>query len=63
MAKQLPHLSGMQQWVYTAYAMHYQYETIVKATTIQQARVVGYREAKAVMGNHASIVRDQIKKL
>ena len=53
----------MQQWVYTAYAMHYQYETIVKATTIQQARVVGYREAKAVMGNHASIVRDQIKKL
>jgi len=63
MAKNLPHLSGARQWVYTAYSAHYQWETIVNATTIQQARVAGYREAKQIMGNHASITRDEVREL
>ena len=63
MPKQLPHLSGRRQWVYTAFTAHYQWETIVRATTIQQARQLGYREAKAIMGNHAAIVRDDVREL
>jgi hypothetical protein len=60
MGKTLPHLSGMRQWVYTAKTMHYSWQTIVKATTIQQARALGYKEAKAIMGNHARIHADDI---
>jgi len=63
MAKTLPHLSGMRQWVYTAKTMHYTWQTIVKASTIQQARALGYREAKAIMGNHARIHSDDIQPL
>jgi hypothetical protein len=63
MAKNLPHLSGIRQWIYTAYSVHYQWETVVRAATIQQARVAGYREAKAIMGNHASIIRDEVREL
>lgn len=61
MAKNLPHLSGMRQWLYTAYTMHYSWQTIVRAPTIQQARAQGYREAKAIMGNHAVINRDDVR--
>lgn len=63
MAKTLPHLAGMRQWVYTAKTMHYHWQTIVKAPTIQQARALGYREAKAVMGNHARIASDDVQPL
>jgi len=63
MAKTLPHLSGLRQWVYTAKTMHYTWQTIVKASTIQQARALGYREAKAIMGNHARIHSDDIQPL
>lgn len=60
MGKTLPHLSGMRQWVYTAKTMHYSWQTIVKATTIQQARALGYKEALHIMGNHARIHSDDI---
>jgi hypothetical protein len=63
MPKNLPHLSGIRQWIYTAYSVHYQWETVVRAPTIQQARVAGYREAKTIMGNHASITRDEVREL
>jgi len=63
MGKNLPPLSGLRQWVYTAKTMHYQWQTVVKANTIQQARALGYREAKAIMGNHARIHSDDIKPL
>jgi hypothetical protein len=43
--------------------MHYSWQTIVKATTIQKARAIGYREAKQVMGNHARIHSDDISPL
>jgi ribosomal protein L15E len=58
--KKLPHLSGMRQWIYTAKTMHYSWQTVVKATTIQQARVLGYKEALGVMGNHARIHTDDV---
>ena len=63
MGKILPHLAGMKQWVYTAKTMHYSWQTIVKAHTIQEARALGYREAKAVMGNHARISSDDVQPL
>ena len=63
MGKTLPHLAGMRQWVYTAKTMHYQWQTIVKAPTIQQARALGYKEAKAIMGNHARIASDDVQPL
>jgi hypothetical protein len=63
MQKKLPHLNGLRQWIYTANTMHYSWQTIVKATTIQKARAIGYREAKQVMGNHARIHSDDISPL
>lgn len=60
MAKNLPHLSGIRQWIYTAKTMHYQWQTVVKASTIQQARALGLREAKLIMGNHARIASDDV---
>lgn len=63
MSKKLPHLSGIRQWIYTAHTMHYQWETVVRATTIQQARALGYKEAKAIMGNHARIHKDEVREL
>jgi hypothetical protein len=63
MQKKLPHLNGLRQWIYTASTMHYSWQTIVKATTIQKARAIGYREAKQVMGNHARIHSDDISPL
>ena len=63
MQKKLPHLHGLRQWVYTATTMHYSWQTIVAATTIQKARLLGYREALAVMGNHARIHTDTVAPL
>jgi hypothetical protein len=63
MKKQLPHLSGRRQWVYTAYSQHYNWSTIVVARTIQEARRAGYYEAKKVFGNHATLQRDNVREL
>jgi hypothetical protein len=60
MQKKLPHLHGLRQWVYTANTMHYSWQTIVTATTMQKARALGHREARAVMGNHARIHTDTV---
>jgi len=63
MQKKLPHLHGLRQWVYTANTMHYSWQTIVTATTMQKARALGYREALTVMGNHARIHTDTVAPL
>ena len=63
MQKKLPHLNGMREWVYTANTMHYSWQTIVKATTIQKARALGYREAMAIMGKNARIHTDTVAPL
>jgi hypothetical protein len=63
MQKKLPHLHGLRQWVYTANTMHYSWQTIVTATTLQKARALGYREALTVMGNHARIHTDTVAPL
>jgi hypothetical protein len=61
MRKQLPSEQGRRQWLYTAHSKHYSWSTIVVARTIQEARGAGYREARMVFGNHASIQRDEVK--
>jgi hypothetical protein len=61
MGKILPHLAGRRQWAYTAHTMNYTYTVYVTANTIQEARALGYKEATLVMGNHARIVRDEVK--
>jgi hypothetical protein len=61
MPKILPHLAGMRTWVYTAHSMHYNWQTVVRASTAQQARALGLREAKQIFGNHARIVRDEVR--
>jgi hypothetical protein len=63
MQKKLPHLHGLRRWVYTANTMHYSWQTIVTATTMQKARALGYREALTVMGNHARIHTDTVAPL
>lgn len=61
MKKILPHLANRRQWVYTAYSQYYNWSTMVVANTVQEARKLGYREAKQVFGNHAPIHRDEVK--
>lgn len=60
MAKILPHLAGRRQWAYTAKTMNYSYTVYVMANTLQEARALGYKEAKRVMGNHARIAHDEV---
>ena len=63
MGKNLPHLSGIRQWIYTAYSSHYTYECVVKATTIQEARSKGSKIARQVFGGHAVLRRDEIREI
>jgi hypothetical protein len=51
----------LKQYIYTARTMHYTWETYVKAYTLQEARVAGYREAKLIMGGHARIAHDEVR--
>ena len=48
-------------YVYTAFTMHYKYSTVVYATSVNTARVLGLLEARRVMGGHARIHRDAIE--
>jgi len=48
-------------YVYTAFTMHYKYSTVVYATSVKSARVLGLLEARRVMGGHARIHRDHIE--
>jgi len=51
----------LKQYIYTAKTMHYTWSTYVKAYTLQEARVAGYREAKLIMGGHARIAHDEVR--
>lgn len=58
--KKLPHLQGRRRWLYTCHTAHYQWQTIVEANTIQEARAMGYRDALLVMGNCGKIIKHTI---
>lgn len=60
MGKRLPHLSGYQQWQYTAKSLRYQWSTVVKAKNIAEARQRGRSEAIIIFGNHARITFDEV---
>jgi hypothetical protein len=63
LTKKLPHLSGMRQWVYTCRTAHYQWQTVVTAKSVAEARRMGYRDALQVMGRCAVIRSDAVKPL
>lgn len=63
MGKTLPHLAGRKQWQYTAWSMHYQWSTIVVASSVKEARRLGFKEATAVFGGHARVHRDDVQPL
>lgn len=63
MPKQLPSQQGIRQFVYTAYSQHYNWSTVVRAKTVQEARRAGFREASQVFGNHARIHRDNVQEM
>lgn len=50
-------------WEYRCYSQNYQYSTYVRAGTLREARCLGLREAKMVMGTHARIQRDEVKQV
>jgi len=51
----------LKQYLYTARTMHYTWQTYVRAYTLQEARLAGYREAKLIMGGHARIASDDVR--
>ena len=63
MRKQLPHLAGRKQWVYTAKSRNYTWSTVVIANSIKEARQLGLREARQVMGRCAIIRHDEVREL
>ncbi len=63
LTKKLPHLAGMRQWVYTCKTAHYQWQTIVTAKSVAEARRMGYRDALQVMGRCGAIRSDAVKPL
>lgn len=52
-----------KSYVYTAFAQNYKYSTVVHASSVKQARIYGFRDAKMVMGKCAVIRRDHIEEL
>ena len=52
-----------KQFIYTAYSKNYAWATAVRATSQKQARVLGYKQAKQVFGNHAPIHRDTVEEV
>jgi hypothetical protein len=63
MPKVLPSQAGRKQWTYTCHTMYYTWSTVVVANSVKDARAFGLREARAVMGNHARIHKDEVTPL
>lgn len=63
MRKKLPSEQGLRQFVYTAYSQHYNWSTVVRARTVQEARKAGLREVSCIFGNHARVHRDEVKEM
>jgi len=53
----------MRQWVYTCRTAHYQWQTVVTAKSVKEARRMGYRDALQVMGRCAVIRHDAVTPL
>lgn len=60
MPKQLPSQAGRKQWTYTCHTMNYVWSTIVVANSVKEARALGYRQAKQVIGKCGRIHKDEV---
>jgi hypothetical protein len=54
-------MGPQRKWyIYECQTMHYKYATNVRAKSVSEARQLGLREARMVMGTHARISSDRV---